>query len=100
MRGEKVGRPPRGGRPWRRELCGELRFQRRRCPEPERLADLVLQLEQRGLVFLQPLLGVLTALPDALVLVRVPGAGLLDDALLDAGVENGAGLGDALAVDD
>src|SRR2546430_3303913 len=30
------------------------------------------------------------SLPDALVLVSVPGAGLFDDALLDAGVEHRA----------
>src|SRR5256886_3225978 len=39
------------------------------------------------------------SLPDALVLVSVPGAGLFDDALLDAGVEHRARLRDPLAVD-
>src|SRR5207244_11179730 len=46
------------------------------------------------------LLGVLASLPDALVLQRGPGARLLDDALVDGGIEQRARLGDALAVDD
>src|SRR5206468_11002781 len=40
----------------------------------------------------------LAPLADALGLVGVPGARLLDDPLLDAGVEDRAGLRDALAV--
>src|SRR5439155_1557368 len=44
------------------------------------------------------LLRVLAALADPLVLERVPGAGLLDDPLLDAGIEDRARLRDALAV--
>src|SRR5438045_2278185 len=43
---------------------------------------------------------VLAPLADALGLVGVPGARLLDDPLLDAGVEDRARLGDALAVED
>src|SRR5439155_19625173 len=75
-------------------------LQRGRRPQPERVAHLDLEIVERGRVLLQPLLGVLTPMPDALVLERVPGARLLDEALLDGGVEDGAGLGDALAVED
>src|SRR5205823_9897631 len=53
-----------------------------------------------GGILLKPLPRVVTTLADALALVGVPGAGLLDDPLLDAGVEHGAGLRDALAIHD
>ena len=45
-------------------------------------------------------LGVLAALADALIAEGIPGAGLLDDAGLDADVDQLAALGDALAVHD
>src|SRR5688572_22451337 len=44
--------------------------------------------------------GVLTALAEADVAVGEPGTGLLDDLVLDADVEELAGLGDAFAVAD
>ncbi len=68
--------------------------------EPERAPHLGLHVEQNLGVLLEIALGVLSALPDALARVGVPGAGLLDDVLLRGGVEHGAFLGDALAVDD
>src|SRR5256886_4827128 len=97
-RGGTAGPPPRGGRPWRREPSAALRFQRCGCPEAERLADLGFEIAQDDRVVLQPLARVLAPLADALGLVGVPGARLLDDPLLDAGVEDRAGLRDALAV--
>src|SRR5215470_5442817 len=95
----KAGRPPRGGRPWRREPFEALRFERSRRLETERVTDLGFEIAQHHRIFLQPLARVLAALADAFGLVRVPGARLFDDPLLDAGVENGAGLRDALAVE-
>src|SRR5207237_10775853 len=74
-------------------------LQRDGGPQPQRFAHLRLEVGERDRVLLQPLLGVLPPLPNALVFERVPGAGLLHEALLDGGVEPGAGLGDALAVE-
>ena len=51
-------------------------------------------------IVLEELARVLAALPHALAVVGEPGAGLLDDAGLDAEIEQLAGLGDALAVHD
>ena len=51
-------------------------------------------------VLLEELLGVLAALAEALAVVGEPGAGLLDDAGLDAEIDELADLGDALAVHD
>src|SRR5712691_3915454 len=72
---------------------------RRGRAQPQHLADLGLEIGEHDRIFLKPALGVLAALADPLVLVRVPGAGFLDDRLLHARVEDGARLRDALAVD-
>src|SRR6202521_1854862 len=50
-------------------------------------------------VFAQELLGVIATLPDALALVAVPGAALLDQVMLHAQVDQVAFLGDTLAID-
>src|SRR5262249_54275406 len=75
-------------------------LERGRRPQPQRVAHLGLEVGQRRRVLLQPLLGVLPSLPDPLVLERVPGPRLLDEALIDRSVEDGAGLGDPFAVED
>src|ERR1700694_1880596 len=51
-------------------------------------------------VLLEEELGVLAALAEALAVVGEPGAGLLDDAGLDAEIDELAGLGNALAIHD
>src|SRR5262245_33555977 len=66
-------------------------FDRAGDAEPQGLPDLRLQVGEDRRVVLQPLLRVLTPLPDPLVLIGVPGAGLLNDFLLDAGVEDRPG---------
>lgn len=43
---------------------------------------------------------VVTALPDALFTVAIPGAGLVDDACFDAEIEHVAGAADALTEED
>ena len=48
-------------------------------------------------IFAQEGLGVLAALAEALAVIGEPGAGLLDDAVLDAVVEQFTRLGDTLA---
>ena len=58
-------------------------------------ADLVLDVVAQLGVLAQELLGGLAALAEPLLAVRVPGAGLADDALLDAQVEDAALLADA-----
>src|SRR6202035_2571794 len=68
--------------------------------EPGIAADLVLDLVADIVVLLQIELGVLAALADALALVGEPRAGFLDDAGLDAEIDQLTGLGDALAVHD
>ena len=50
-----------------------------RQSDTEHFLDLCLDLEHDGLVVAQEHLGVLASLPDALVVVAVPGAGLLND---------------------
>src|SRR5712692_8403628 len=47
-------------------------LQRHGGPQPERFAHLGLEIGERNRILLQPLLGVLSPLPDALVLERVP----------------------------
>src|SRR5205814_5618223 len=86
-----------GGRPPHRRCDGLLGPAGR--TEPVGLANLGLEIGEDGRILLEPFLRVLPALPDALVLERVPGAGLLDELLLDAGVEDRPRLGDALAID-
>src|ERR1700694_2628554 len=51
-------------------------------------------------VGLEERLGVLTALAEPLAVIGEPGAGFLDNAGLDAEIENFAHLGDALAIHD
>src|SRR5690606_5766053 len=58
------------------------------------------QLAQQLRIVTQELLGVLATLPKALGIVGEPRAGLLDDASLDAEVDDLARLGNALAVHD
>ena len=57
---------------------------------PSAVADLGLEVARTLGLSLQVPLGVLAPLPDPLGLVGVPGAGLLDDVLLDAQVEDRA----------
>src|SRR5688500_20137583 len=68
--------------------------------DAEETADLAFDLGEEVGVFLDEVLGVLAALAEAHVAVGEPGAGLLDDLVLDADVDQLAGLGDALAVAD
>jgi len=62
-----------------------------RGAQAERVADLRFELRERERILLQPLLGVLAALANALGLVRVPGARLLDEILLDACIQQAGG---------
>src|SRR5687767_10521556 len=68
--------------------------------EARALADRLLELRADLRVLLEERLRVLAALADALAVVGEPGARLLDDAGLDAKVDELARLGDALAVHD
>src|SRR5438067_8687326 len=61
-------------------------------------ADLCFDLGAEVGVLLDEELRVLATLAEAHVAVGEPGAGLLDDLVLDADVDQLAGLGDALAV--
>src|SRR5579885_3689439 len=63
-------------------------------------ADLLLDLTRRLAVALQVGARVVLALPDAIALVRVPRAGLLDDALRGAELDDLPFAGDPLAVHD
>ena len=62
--------------------------------------DLLLDLVGEVGVVLEEGAGVLLALAELVALVGVPGAGLADEALLDAHVDEAALAGDALAVED
>src|SRR5438067_2047252 len=64
------------------------------------LADRLLDRVRDPRIVLEELLGVLAPLPQPLAVIGEPGAALLDDAGLDAEVDEFAGLGDALAVHD
>ena len=66
----------------------------------ERLAHLVLDLARELGVLAQELARVVLALADLLAVVGVPGAGLVDDAGVDAQVDDLALAADALAVED
>src|SRR6185436_19900529 len=68
--------------------------------QPVLLANLGLDLGGDVLVLLQEVARVLASLSDALALVRVPGARLLEDAFLGGDVEQLALFRDALAVED
>ena len=63
-------------------------------------ADAAFDLGAEIRVLRQPARGVLLALADALVVVAVPGTGLLDDAFLNAEVDDLAVAVDAFAVED
>src|SRR5215212_6410791 len=71
---------------------------RRRGLRPERLVDLALDLGGDLGVLTQVALHVVTALAHPLVAVGEERARLLDDAVLDAEVEDAALAGDSLAV--
>src|SRR5690606_3574575 len=62
-------------------------------------ADLLLDLGGDIGVLDQPLADIVLALADAIAIVAVPGAGLLDDVLADAELDQLALAGDALAVE-
>ena len=64
------------------------------------LLDALLELVGEIGVVLEELAGVLLALTELVALVRVPGAGLADEARLDADVDEAALAADALAVHD
>src|SRR5512143_1405075 len=68
--------------------------------QAEALAQAAVDLLPDVLVVLQELARVLAALAHALAVEGVPGAGLLDDAVIDAEVQQVALLADALAVED
>src|SRR5690606_20871030 len=68
--------------------------------DADRLADPLLDLVGDGRIFLQELARVVLALADLLALVGVPGAGLLDDAVLHAQLDDLALARDALVVED
>src|SRR5262245_32768482 len=78
-----------------RRSCGRLRF-----ADAQRGADFGLDLvAQRGVVA-ERVLGVVAPLAQPLALVRVPRAGLVDDLVLDADVDQLAEFRDPLAVHD
>src|SRR5262245_9871381 len=78
-----------------RRSCGRLRF-----AAAQRGADFGLDLvAQRGVVA-ERVLGVVAPLAQPLALVRVPRAGLVDDLVLDADVDQLAEFRDPLAVHD
>src|SRR5256885_2164564 len=64
------------------------------------LADALVDRDHQLGVVEQELLGLLLALPELLALIRVPGAGLLHDPVVDADVDDRALAADALAVHD
>src|SRR4051812_43015716 len=64
------------------------------------LQDLLLDLVGQVGVVLQEVAGVLLALAELVALVRVPGAGLADEAVLHAHVDQAALAADALSVED
>src|SRR5207342_2385624 len=72
----------------------------RRRRDAHLLADLRLDLRGELGMLLQVFAGVVLALADAVLLVREPGAGLLDHAVHDAELEDLAFARDALAVED
>src|SRR5260370_645336 len=86
---------------WRRRWLASLDHrQLRRAGDAEGAANLPLDLAEEIGVLLDEELGVLAALTEAHVTVREPGPRLLDDLVLDADVDQLAGLGDTLAVAD
>src|SRR5690348_11652677 len=68
--------------------------------DAHRLADLLLDLLGDGGVVAQELARVVLPLADLLALVGVPGAGLLDDAVVHPELDDLALAGDALVVED
>src|SRR5690606_2970421 len=99
-------RSRRAGRPARRP-CSEVDRGGQRLglgvdlgADPELLLDPLLDLVGEAGVVAQELAGVLLALPELVALVGVPGAGLADDPLLDADVDERALAADAHAVED
>src|SRR5262249_55629199 len=102
MRGAPAGRPRPGGRPSRRApagACGWGYFSEAGGRRPSAPRTLAPRAARAARVACLPLLGVFPSLPDTLVLEAVPGARLLDEVLIDRGVEHGARLGHALAVE-
>src|SRR5450756_2895524 len=89
-----------------RGACSEVdrtRGLRRRvhaCTDAELLLDLLLDLVREVRVVLQEGTGVLLALTELVALVRVPGARLADEAVLDPEVDQATLAGDADAVED
>ncbi|EGJ74348.1 putative protein recA [Streptomyces sp. Tu6071] len=77
-------------------LLGLLRLH----ADAELLLDLPLDLVREVGVVLEEVAGVLLALAELVALVRVPGAGLADEAVLDAHVDEPALTADALPVED
>src|SRR3954468_4115753 len=69
-------------------------------PDAELLEDPLLELVGEVGIVAQEVAGVLLALPELVALVGVPGAGLADEALLHAHVDEAALTADALAVQD
>src|SRR5690606_35487972 len=63
-------------------------------------ADALLDRGRNRWIVLEELAGILAPLPQALAVPGEPGAGLLDDAGLDAQIEQFTGLGNALAIHD
>src|SRR6266568_2221312 len=74
---------------------GELRHSHAEC-----FADLRLDLRSEVAVLMQKGFRVLASLTDAHIAVGEPRARLLDDAMLEADIDQLAGLGDAFAVRD
>src|SRR6266568_8861885 len=72
----------------RRGLRRDIRVQPR--PDPQLLLDLLLDLVRQVGVLAQVVPGVLLALTELVALVGVPGAGLADNRLLDAQVDQAA----------
>src|SRR5579862_1809596 len=64
------------------------------------LANLLLDLDRHGGIFLEELARIVLALADLLALVGVPGAGFLDDAVVHAHLDDLALARDALVVED
>ena len=82
------------------ETSGTAGASTSRHPDAELLLDLLLELVGEVGVVLEEGAGVLLALAELVAVVGVPGAGLADEALLDAHVDQAALAGDALAVED
>src|SRR5688500_17858165 len=68
--------------------------------DPQLLLDLLLELVGEVGVVLQEVARVLLALTELVALVRVPGAGLLDEALLDPHVDEPTLAAEALTPED